>query len=146
MLGFHGMMRWVVVLAGLVALALAVAGVVGKRPFGKANRIANLVFMISADTQFVLGLLTYAGSELVAQALGDFGAAMKVPNLRFFALEHVVLAILGLAALHVGYARAKRGTDDGARHRNSLIGFAVAMLLFAMAIPWPWRAVIGRPL
>jgi len=145
MLGFHGMMRWVVVLAGLSAVVLAAAGVVGKRPFSKANRIANLIFMISADLQVVLGLLTFAGSELVAQALGDFGAAMKVPNLRFFALEHAVLAILGLAALHIGYARAKRASEDSTRHRNSLVGFAVAMLLFALAIPWPWRAVIGRP-
>ncbi len=145
MLGFHGMMRWVVVLAGLAALVLAVMGLVGKRPFGKASRIANLIFMISADTQVVLGLLTYAGSELVAQALGDVGAAMKVPNLRFFAIEHALLAILGVAALHVGYARAKRATEDATRHKNSLIGFAIAMVLFALAIPWPWRAVIGRP-
>ncbi|MBI5609402.1 MAG: hypothetical protein HY902_11040 [Deltaproteobacteria bacterium] len=146
MLGFHGMVRWAVVVAGVVALVLAAAGMLGKRPFGKANRVANLIFMISADVQFLLGLLTYAGSELVAQALGDFGAAMKVPNLRFFALEHALLATLGLAALHIAYARAKRASDDAARHRTSLIGFAVAMLLFAMAIPWPWRAVIGRPL
>ncbi len=139
-------MRWAVLIAGIVAIILAIQGLAGKRPVAKPHRLANLAFLISADVQLLLGLFSYAGSTLIAQAFSDFGTAMHTPQLRFFAMEHGLTAVLGIAALHIAYARAKRGPDDSARHRTIAIGFSIAMLLFILAIPWPWRALVGRPL
>ena len=55
--------------------------------------------MITLDMQMLLGLILYLVlSPFTAEALRDFGAAMKSPGLRFFAVEHLTL-MLGAATL-----------------------------------------------
>ena len=55
------------------------------------------------------------------------GAAMKDPLLRFFAVEHVTLMLIGVALLvHVGRVRARKALTDQARHRAAAIFLARA--------------------
>lgn len=146
MLVMHSLLRWILLGAGTWATLQAWLGWQGKRPWTASHRSANLAFLVSADLQLVLGLIVYMGSDLVHLANADMAAAMKTPALRFFAVEHAAIVVLGLAALHIAYAKVKRAAQDSDKHRLAAIGFTVALLLFLLAIPWPFRAQIGRSL
>lgn len=136
----HSWLRWIVLLAGLWAVVSAARGL-GGAGLGKKG----LPFLITADLQLVVGLLLYMTSPITGQAMGDMGAAMKDPVARFWAVEHATGMVLGLVALHVGYALAKRGADPAAGAKKGLIGFGLALLAFLLATPWPWMAA-GRDL
>jgi hypothetical protein len=142
----HSLLRWVVLALGVLALVRAFGGWFGRRPWTAADKKVGLFFMISVDVQVLLGLLLYfVLSPITRAAFAQFGAAMKVKELRFWAVEHIMLMVLAVVAVHVARVLSKRATDDTARHRRVAIGFAVAMLLMLAAIPWPWMAV-ARPL
>jgi hypothetical protein len=142
----HSWLRWVVIAAGLFALAHAWRGVLTKRGWGARARLPSTVFVGVMDLQFLLGLVLYVFvSPLTSAAFADLGAAMKNPPLRFWAVEHGPTMLLVLVLLHVGSVRARRATTDVVRYRRTASWFTVAFVLMLAAVPWPWLD-IGRPL
>lgn len=132
----HNLTRWIVLIAAVVALALALMGRFGKQPFGKQHRIANLVFVSSMDLQLVLGLLLYFVSPLIRSGLADMGAAMGDAALRFFVVEHAFYMIVAVALAHVGSVMVRRAKDDGAKHTRTLIWFGLSLVVVLAGIPW----------
>ena len=102
--------------------------------------------LIALDMQILLGLLLYfVLSPFTRQAMADFGAAMRSPGLRFFAVEHVFGMVIGDRA-----GPHRRGPDPqeprrSARHRLAAIFFVLALLAILASIPWPGMPA-GRPL
>jgi hypothetical protein len=95
--------------------------------------------------QFLLGLLMYfALSPVTAAARANMGAAMKVPELRFFGVEHAATMFIAVTVAHLGRIRAKR-KQARARYRSTLITQIFWLLLTLAAIPWPGLD-IARPL
>jgi hypothetical protein len=140
----HSWLRWVVLLAGLIALARSVGA--GDRPWTPAHERAGRLFGISLDLQFLLGALLYfVLSPFTQQAFDDFGAAMRVSPLRFWAVEHVLGMTIGMALTHIGRARIRKATSDRRRHRLAVIFFGLALLVIVASIPWPGMPN-GRPL
>ena len=145
-LWMHSYWRWVVVLAGALALARSAAGWLLGWAWTSRARTAQLVFVGSLDLQLVLGLLLYfLLSPFTLSAFADLGAAMKNPHTRFWAVEHAPVQLLAVALTHVGSVRVKRATSDRERHRRATVFFAIAIALIAVAIPWPGLD-IARPL
>jgi hypothetical protein len=142
----HSLVRWLVVGFGIAAVARGLAGWSGGRVWSPLDSRLGLLFMISLDVQVLLGLLLYFFlSPLTTMALADMGGAMRNPVLRFWAVEHLVVAILALALVHIGRARARRSADSRLKFRRSAIFFGLALLAVLAAIPWPFLA-FGRPL
>ncbi|MEQ1573987.1 MAG: hypothetical protein ABL993_07045, partial [Vicinamibacterales bacterium] len=56
----HSWVRWLVLIAGLVALARAISGMQGRRPWTSADDRGTFLFAIGLDVQTLLGLLIYA--------------------------------------------------------------------------------------
>lgn len=141
----HSWLRWVVLIAGLVAWARSAFGV-SRGAWTKADDRAGFWFVTALDLQLLIGLLLYfLLSPSTAAAMHDFGGAMKDPPLRYWAVEHALGMIIGLALAHVGRARARRGDERG-RHRTITIFFGLALLAIALSVPWPGSAAHGRPL
>ncbi len=132
----HNLTRWIVLIAAVVALALALMGRFGKQPFGKGHRVANLVFVSSMDLQLVLGLLLYFVSPLVQSGLANMSAAMGDAALRFFVVEHAVYMVIAVALAHVGSVMVRKAKDDGAKHTRTLIWFGLALVVVLAGIPW----------
>ena len=102
--------------------------------------------MIALDLQVLLGLVLYGAlSPFTAQAMQDFGAAMRNPSLRFWAVEHFTLMLLAAIVVHVGRVLARKTSDTGKKRMRLLVCFAIALLLIFIGIPWPGTAN-GRPL
>lgn len=144
-LTIHSWLRWLVVLAGIVAFVRAATGASSRRPWTPADDRSAFWFSIALDVQFVLGLVLYIFlSPFTHAAFGDIGAAMKNPGLRFWLVEHPFGMLVAIALVHIGRGRARK-TDSLRRHRVLAIFFALALVPLLVSIPWPGTPA-ARPL
>ena len=134
----HSWLRWVIVLLAFVAVLRAIMGWQSRRMWTRVDDRTGLMLMIAVDLQLLLGLLLYfVYSPLTALAMDDFGNAMRTSGLRYWAVEHVFSAVIGIALIHVGRMRAKKTSDSKRKHRTTAIFFSLALLALLVAIPWP---------
>jgi hypothetical protein len=49
--------------------------------------------------------------------------------------------IIGIVLVSVGRIKAKKLTDDVAKHKTTFIFFAIGLLLILSRIPWPFTSV-----
>ena len=131
----HSWLRWAVLAAGLAAVARG----------GARESSTGRWFTILLDVQMLIGLLLYfVLSPFTTAALGDFGAAMKTPQLRFFAVEHVFGMVIAIALAHIGAAKIKKAPAER-RGRLAMIFYGLALVAILASIPWPGMPA-GRPL
>lgn len=134
----HSWIRWAVVILGLWALIRAVLGLSGRRPWTASDEGAGRLFVIATDVQVLLGLILYfVLSPITTAALSDFGGAMKVSAVRFWAVEHVLGMVVGLALAHRGRTRTRSVADATSKHRVALVFYGLALLAILASIPWP---------
>lgn len=141
----HSYLRWVVLIAGVIAVAMAFRATRAKTPWTAGDRKAQLAYTVSLDVQFTVGLLLYVVSPLVRSGLANMAGAMKTSAIRFFVVEHLVMMIAALAVAHIFGARSKRMPDDVDRHKSWFMGALISLILVLVSIPWPFWA-FGRPL
>lgn len=141
----HNLVKWFVVLFGILTLLNALGGVLKKRAFTQSDNKSNLFFMISCDVQLLLGLILYFSNGWFAR-LKDLGNNMKDPSSRFFTMEHMSMMLLAWVLVHIGRTQVKKAATDAARHKKMLVFFGLAILLILASIPWPFREAIARPL
>ena len=102
--------------------------------------------MMALDVQMLVGLLLYfALSPFTSQALADFGAAMRTPQLRFWAVEHVTMMFAAVIVAHVGRVLARKARKPASKRMRLLVCFGLATLLLLLGTPWPGMSN-GRPL
>ena len=136
-LSLHNVLRWLVLVAGVLAVFGAVAGWTGARAWTPSSAGAGRLFTISLDVQFLLGILLYAMlSPVTRAAFADMGGAMGDREVRFFVAEHVLLMLLAVVAAHVGTAKARAQADDVVRYRNMAIWYGLSLLLMLGGMPW----------
>ena len=142
LVAFHSVLRWVVLLAALAAIFVALSGWSGEKAPG-ANLIRfSLIFVIAIDLEFLVGLVLYFGaSPITRDALANFGEAMKSQQARFFAVEHTVLMLFAVICAHVGGALARKGRTNGMKYRGAAIAYTFSLLLMLSGIPW-WRPLL----
>lgn len=146
-LSLHSLTRWAVIILAVLALARAISGWLGRKPWGDLDDKAGVWFTISMDVQLLVGLVLYIVlSPLTTAALRDFGAAMGNTGLRYFAVEHTFLMLVAVVLAHVGRVRSRKAVDPISKHRRAAIFFGLALLAVLAAIPWPFLAGVGRPL
>ena len=142
----HSLLRWVVLIAGILAVGRAVAGLLGPRPWTPRDDRGGRFFVMAVDTQMLVGLILYGIlSPITYAAFSNMGAAMKDGTLRFYTVEHVFMMLIAVALVHIGRKRVQKAAGDAAKHRTAAIFFGLALVLILAGIPWPFREV-GRPL
>jgi hypothetical protein len=142
----HSWIRWAVVILGLIAAWRAIDGARSGRAWLPADERFCRLFIIALDLQVVLGFALYFGlSPLTRAAMSDVGGAMADPLMRFWAVEHWVGMLIGVALAHVGRARARRAATDALKHRRIAVFFVLALIAILASVPWPGR-VYARPL
>jgi hypothetical protein len=135
-LAIHNILRWVVLIAGVLAVGRALLGWFGKNPWSELDRRLGVIFTSSLDTQLLLGLLLYIFlSPITRGAFRDFGAAMAIPNMRFFAIEHIFYMLLAVVFGHLGSVFAKRA-EEGKKHQRAAIWFGLSLIVILVGMPW----------
>jgi uncharacterized membrane protein len=131
------MFRWLVLTALVLALLFAFIGWAGKKEWTKRDKITGLVLTIFMDIQFLVGLILYAFvSPFTKAAFADFGAAMKNADLRFYAVEHILLMLIALVFVHIGKSKSKKLPEPWKKHRAAAVWFGLALVLILVGIPW----------
>ena len=140
MLTVHSYLRWLVLLAALIAIARALTGIAQRRPWTPVDDKASRWFGISLDVQMLIGLILYfLLSPFTMSAWSDIGAAMRDGTVRFIAIEHQFGMLIAVALAHIGRARIRKRHDTAKRHRMALIFFGLALVIMLISIPWPGR-------
>lgn len=141
----HSLVRWLILLFGVFTVISAISGMMSKRNYTSLDGKANFFFMLGMDIQILFGFLLYFNGIWFDQ-LKNFGATMKDPQLRFFSLEHMLLMLIAWVMVHAGRISVKKASTSPAKFKKTLIYFGIALLLILLAIPWPFRVDIARPL
>jgi len=144
-LPIHNILRWAVLLFGLLTIIKAISGVSAKRNYTSGDNKTSLFFMICCDIQLLLGLILYFSGMWFDNLKTNAGAVMKDGVQRFFSVEHALMMIIAWLLVHIGRSMVKRAGNDAQKHKRSLIFFGIALLIILAMIPWPFRqAGIGR--
>lgn len=137
----HNVLRWIVLVAGVLAAGRAIIGWRSDGAWTQLDNRLGLLFTISFDIQVLLGIVMYFFlSPITTSGLSDFGAAMGSSEVRFYLVEHSVVMLLALGLAHAGRAAAKGAHAESTKHRRVAIFFTIAVILMVAMIPW------GRPL
>ena len=136
----HSWLRWAALVGGVGATFSA-----GSGDDARAERF-GLGLMMVLDVQMLLGLLLYfVLSPFTTVAMNNFGAAMRDPALRFWAIEHISMMFVAVVAVHIGRVLARKAATPAQKRSRLFFAFGVATAAMVAGIPWPGLA-IGRPL
>ena len=137
LLHLHNVLRWAVILFALWALFRHFTGWLGKGGWLPADQKASKWYPIALDIEFTIGLILYLGvSPMMRAAFSDMQAAMHVPEIRFFLVEHISAVFAAVAIAHVGKVRAMRMTDSVKRHKTLFFWYLISFALVMSRIPW----------
>ncbi|MCG2617688.1 hypothetical protein LZZ85_25530 [Terrimonas sp. NA20] len=151
MLHLHNLLRWVVLILLLVSIFKAYTGWQQKRSFTAGDRKVWLFTLISSHINLLIGLfLLFLGKQYgilkIKDQLPEGISIMSNKPLRFFWIEHPVFMIIAIILVTAGYKMAKKPIADELKFKRAFWLFFIALLAILVAIPWPFREVIGRPL
>lgn len=142
----HSWNRWLILVAGIFVIGLAIKGISAKSAYSLFQRKWLIVFLSSLHLQLFVGLLLYfVLSPVTTQALHNFGAAMKDPVLRFFAVEHSFINFIAIALVQTGSILVKKTDINSLKHKRILLWSGIAMILILAMIPMGMMGV-SRPL
>jgi len=117
-LTLHGLMRWLVAIAGLIAIIKFAIGWLTKAEYKPVDKRIMSVFTIFLDINLLLGLILLFG-------LGD-----GFPPNR---LEHATIMILAVITAHLS-AIWRNSPSSAVKFRNNLIVVLIALALVAMGV------------
>jgi hypothetical protein len=136
-LATHNIVRWLVLIVGVIAVVMAFVGWFGKKSWGNADDKAGLAYTILLDVNLLLGLLLYIFlSPITKAAFADFGAAMGDSMLRFFAVEHIFSMVVAVIVAHVGRVLSKKATEPAKKYRAAAIWYTFSLLVILAMVPW----------
>ena len=113
----HSGLRFLVLLAAVVALVVQAMGVFGRRPYERPSRISMAAFSGLLDLQVLLGIAMVV--------LGCFYGAL---------MGHLLMMVLAVGALHVCKAYARKQADGRRAHTVALVGVVLALALIVGGI------------
>ena len=115
--GVHSLLRYFVLLAGVVAGGYALVGWARNRTFDRNARILGAIYTGLLDLQVLLGVLL-----------------LTTRPFRPILFGHIAMMLVALGAAHVASARSKRLPPSRQALRFQLTGIAVSLGLIAAGI------------
>jgi hypothetical protein len=145
LLDMHNLLRWVILIFLLLSIFRNMTA--GNVPFDKKDKAFGLPLLISAHLTLLIGIYQWIvgpwGLKLF-QANG--GGVMKDSVMRFWAVEHPAAMLIAIILITMGYGQRKSRHTSRIQRRRTLIYYFLALVAILIAVPWPFREVIGRPL
>jgi len=130
----HSGMAYLALLALILAVLMALFGVLGKKSFTSSTKKVTLIALILSHLQLVFGMILYFVSHVGFKNLS--GEVMKDTIARFNAIEHPLTMIIAIVLITIGYSKAKRTDDSLAKHKNFLIFYGLGLFLILLRLPW----------
>jgi hypothetical protein len=100
-------------------------------------KLLHKITSIAMSIQFLMGILLYSISPVVASALENMGKAMKDKELRFFSVEHTLTMILALGLFHASNAKIKKDEIPfELKYKFIVSSYVILVVFFSIGIPW----------
>ncbi len=115
----HSLVRWVVVLLGVVTIVRLAMGVIRKSEFTKLDRQLTMFFGIAMDIQVLLGIFNLVSNMMTQTIERDD-------------MEHAFMMVLALVAVHL--PAVWRKSSDAVRFRNTLISYVVSLVFIFIGV------------
>jgi hypothetical protein len=140
----HNLLRWVVLVLGVIAILRVYRGWFGKMNWTDQDRKFGVFFSSAIDTQLLVGILLYVFlSPITRSAFQDFGTAMSISDVRFYTVEHAFLMILAVVFGHLGTLLPKKVKESARKYRRAALWFTLALLAILAGIPWSRPLIPG---
>jgi hypothetical protein len=132
----HRLFAYLFLIAAVAAVGMALQGWISKRPQQNAwDRRTALFALIFGHLQLLFGLAMYFVGPWFNQLTTNTAEVMKNADLRWFAVEHILVNLIGIALITVGYSKSKKQADAQAFFiRTWWMG--IGLLLILSRIPW----------
>jgi hypothetical protein len=75
-------------------------------------------------------------SPITRTAFQNFGAAMQVPDVRFFAIEHIFYMFLAVVFVHVGSVLSRKAVESPAKYKRAALWYSLALIVILVGMPW----------
>ncbi|NTU65593.1 MAG: hypothetical protein HGB05_19880 [Chloroflexi bacterium] len=121
-LGLHSLVRWLVVVAAVIAVVRYVIDLVGKSPDAELGRKLMMAYTILLDVNVLLGIIL-----LVGRAIG-------VGQILPIWIEHAVTNLIAVVIAHIFAARAKKQADAKRTAAWRLAGVLISIALIVMGV------------
>jgi hypothetical protein len=132
----HSAWRWVVLAAGIAAIAATFRPDVASPARASVSPLARL-FSVSLDIQVLLGALLYLVFSPLTTISYMPPEGTSLPfELRFFAEYHVAAMLGAFLFIHAAAPLIRRADSDAARRRRARVVYGVTWLLVVSATPW----------
>jgi hypothetical protein len=95
--------------------------------------------MIVLHIQLLIGLVLYFISPNVKFIEGW----MKVKQLRFYGMEHLLIMVIAIAVVTIGRKKAENASNIAKKHGTIVKWFTIGLILILAGIPWPFRNLGG---
>ena len=126
----HSGLRWLVLVAVVVAVLKSLVGLFGGTNYTKFDKILAVSFVGMMHLQLLIGLVLYFFySPFVTYNMSD-------PEQRFWSVEHLALMLFAVAAAQVGRSISKKTQDAQVKFRFQSIFFGMSLILMLLGIPW----------
>jgi hypothetical protein len=135
----HNLFRWVVILAGVAAVASATWSLVRRQDYGPRHASLGRAFVITVDIQVVMGAALYALFSPLTTVAMDLGITPPPGSeMHFFSVTHVQIMAAVLVGVHLSAVIIRRGHGGIARLRRNVLCYGLTLALLLFGVPW-WR-------
>ena len=141
LLDTHSIIRFIILFTSVASILLAFVGWFGNKDYTKGNKVLNLLTLISAHIQLVIGLILYFISPNVLTQ--DMGSAMKDHVLRYWTVEHITMMIAAVVLITIGYSKSKKALTSVEKHRTIAVFYTLAVVIVIVAIVLSGRPLLG---
>ncbi len=133
----HRYLSWLLLGAAAFALFRAWSGLIFRKYWSSADKLAGNLFTGLIDLQLVAGIILYAGLSPVTTAVfSNFREGIREPELRFYAIDHILVMVFAFILIHTGRSLARKAQFASRKHRISAVWFTLATALILFRIPW----------
>ena len=147
LLAIHNILRWIILLLLVLSILQAFTGWQKKRELRLGDTRLWLFTMISVHITLLIGLyLLFFGRFGIAAGLPPGVQLMKDPFYRFFWVEHPAGMIIATTLITIGRGLVKKQLPDPVKYKRAFWLFFLALVVILATVPWPGRAIIGRPM
>ncbi len=130
LLHLHSGLRWLILVAVIIAVLKSLVGLFGGGEYKKFDKIVAVSFVGMMHLQLVIGLVLYFFySPFVTYNMTD-------QNSRFWSVEHIALMLFAVAAAQIGRSISKKTQDAQVKFRFQSIFFGISLILMLLGIPW----------
>ncbi len=116
-LGLHSLVRWIVVIVGIVAVVRYALVMAGRAQPGGMDRGLMSGYTGLLDLNVLLGLILI------------LSVGFTLPD-----TAHMITNIIGVAAAHIFARRAQRVEDSRLRARTNLLGVVISLAIIAVGV------------